>query len=88
MRWRPSRVFARLLKCNEHDESTYVHAGKLLRFKETHEKNFLTPFGKMALPRRVYQADRGGKTYVPLDAAWGMENEFATIEGARSSIVF
>jgi len=79
--------FRAFIEMYEHDESTYVHAGQLLRFKETHEKNFLTPFGKMTLPRRVYQADRGGKTYVPLDAAWGMENEFATVE-VREAVLY
>ena len=44
------------------------------------EKNFMTPFGKMTLPRKVYQADRGKKTHGPLDTAWDMEGQFATIE--------
>jgi hypothetical protein len=34
----------------------------------------------LKLTRRVYQPDAGGKCYVPLDAAWGMEGQFATVE--------
>ena len=40
----------------------------------------MTPFGKMTLPRKIYQADRGGQCHVPLDAAWGMQGEFAAPE--------
>ena len=34
----------------------------------------------MSLSRRLYQADRGGPSFVPLDAHWGMLGEFATAE--------
>lgn len=42
------------------------------------KKNFLTPFGEMSIARSLYQADRGGAAYVPLDAGWGMQGEYAT----------
>lgn len=34
----------------------------------------------MRLSRRLYQADTGGNSYIPLDAHWGMIGEFATPE--------
>jgi len=52
----------------------------LYRYKLESEKEFLTPGGMIKLTRRVYQPDAGGKCYVPLDAAWGMEDQFATVE--------
>ena len=54
--------------------------GALFRRKQASAKTFLTPFGKMRLERSLYQADGGGPSYVPLDALWGMEGEFATVE--------
>ena len=54
--------------------------GTLFRRKQASAKTFLTPFGKMRLERSLYQADGGGPSYVPLDALWGMEGEFATVE--------
>lgn len=71
----------------EFEADTLVHQGKLKRFKKISDKSFMTPFGKMVLPRKIYQADGGGKTHVPLDAAWGMENEFATAE-VREAVLY
>ena len=57
-----------------------VRGEKTMRLKILSEKTFMTPFGKMTLERKVYQADRGGECHVPLDAAWGMEKQFASLE--------
>lgn len=44
------------------------------------KKKFLTPFGEMNITRSLYQADRGGRAYIPLDEKWGMQGEYATRE--------
>lgn len=54
--------------------------GIAYRRKPASRKRFMTPFGEMILERHLYQADRGGPSYVPLDAHWGMVGEFATVE--------
>jgi len=54
--------------------------GVTYRYKLESEKEFLTPGGMLNLSRRIYQPDAGGKCYVPLDAAWGMDGQFATVE--------
>ena len=64
----------------ETDAETIAVEGKTYRYKLDSEKEFLTPGGMIRLTRRVYQPDAGGQCYVPLDAAWGMENQFATVE--------
>lgn len=64
----------------ETDAETIEVEGKTYRYKLDSEKEFLTPGGMIRLTRRVYQPDAGGTCYVPLDAAWGMENQFATVE--------
>ncbi len=51
--------------------------GRVLRFKFTSAKIFLTPFGEMTVTRNLYQADTGGSAYVPLDTKWGMAGEYA-----------
>lgn len=68
------------LSTAETDAETIEVEGRTYRYKLDSEKEFLTPGGMIRLTRRVYQPDAGGKCYVPLDAAWGMENQFATIE--------
>lgn len=64
----------------ETDADTLDMDGVTYRYKLDSEKEFLTPGGIVRLVRRVYQPDAGGKCYVPLDAAWGMEGHFATVE--------
>ena len=64
----------------ETDAETIDVNGLKYRYKLDSEKEFLTPGGMVKLIRRVYQPDAGGKCYIPLDAAWGMEGEFATVE--------
>jgi hypothetical protein len=64
----------------ETDAETIVLDGVTYRYKLESEKEFLTPGGMLKLVRRVYQPDAGGKCHVPLDAAWGMEGQFATVE--------
>jgi len=64
----------------ETDAETIEMDGVTYRFKLESEKEFLTPGGMLKLVRRVFQPDAGGKCYVPLDAAWGMDDQFATVE--------
>ena len=68
------RTFLEQYEC---EADTIVRGEQTLRVKMVSEKVFMTPFGKMTLNRKVYQADRGGQCHVPLDAAWGMEQQFA-----------
>ena len=62
----------------ECDEDVIVVDGKKYRFKMVAEKEFLTKFGPITVPRRIYQQDLGGKIHVPLDIAWNMHGEFMT----------
>jgi len=71
---------------SETHENTVVHDNQKYQFNRTSNKEFQTPFGKMTLPRRLYQ-NENGESFVPLDHAWNMENHFATIE-VRESVLF
>ena len=62
----------------EESQPTIEHKGKTLRWKMKQQKKFLTFWGNMVIERNLYQADRGGKSYSPLDAKWGMQGEYAT----------
>ncbi len=64
----------------ETDAETIDVDGVRYRYKLDSEKEFLTPGGMLKLRRRLYQPDAGGEVHVPLDAAWGMEDQFATVE--------
>lgn len=61
--------------------------GQRLRFKMISPKEFLSCFGPMTLERSLYQADSGGRSYVPLDDFWDMAGEFATAE-VREAVLF
>jgi hypothetical protein len=64
----------------EREEDELRAWNQSFRFKYVSEKRFQTLWGVMPLSRRVYQNAADTLTYVPLDAAWGMQNEFMTIE--------
>lgn len=57
------------------------------RFKMESNKRIETPLDTINLPRRVFQMDRRGKSIIPLDAKWSMENEFCTI-GLREILLY
>lgn len=61
-------------------DPTWEVNGQSLRWKMISPKEFLTCFGPMTLERSLYQADKGGESYVPLDEFWDMAGEFATAE--------
>jgi hypothetical protein len=58
-----------------------------LRFKAVSPKAFLTSFSLIVVDRRLYQADRGGASDVPLDHLWEMDGHFATAE-VRQAVCF
>lgn len=58
-----------------------------LRKKGKVEKAYLTYFGEMIIARSLYQADRGGESFVPLEEKWGMQGHYATIE-VREAVAF
>ncbi len=71
----------------ETTEEKVSRNGVVLGLKQISPKYFLTSFGKIKINRRLYQADRGGRSCVPLDEKWGMHGQFATIE-VRESILY
>ena len=59
--------------------------GQKLRFKAVSPKVFLTDVGTISIDRRLYQADTGGPSYVPLDGFWEMDGHFA-VEEVRQGV--
>jgi len=72
-----------------YDESTptILKDGVMYRLKQVSPKHFLTPFGEIQMARRLYQADKGGRSYVPLDVKWAMQGQYATVE-VRESLLY
>jgi len=68
-------------------DSQIEHQGQTLRYKLVSPKTFLTTFGIIALDRRLYQADAGGLSYVPLDHLWDMAGHFA-VEEVRQAVCY
>jgi hypothetical protein len=80
-------AFKQWLLQHECQDDTIIVNGQLYRFKMAAEKEFLTKFGHIILPRRLYQQDVGGEVYVPLDEAWNMNGQFAAID-VRDSLLY
>jgi hypothetical protein len=79
--------FRTWLQAHETEVGTLDIDGKTYRYKLDVEKEFLTPGGTMTIARRVYQPDAGGPCHVPLDVAWGMVDEYATVE-VRDAVLY
>jgi hypothetical protein len=71
---------------NETRQNAVLHDGEKYQFNRISKKEFQTPFGKIVLERRLYQ-NSNGDSFIPLDHAWNMENQFATSE-VRDAALF
>ena len=80
-------AFRSYLESHDPKRDTIEMEGEIYRWKMSSPKEFLTPGGPMLLPRNLYQPDRGGECCVPLDIAWGMVGQFATME-VREAVLF
>jgi hypothetical protein len=80
-------AFATYLESKESMQDVVVAGGELFRFKYSSEKRFETLWGLAGIRRRVYQNASDTKTHVPLDAAWGMADQFMMIE-VREAVAF
>lgn len=69
-----------------HDETIEVD-GEVYRLKGAMAKRFMTPFGPMIMDRNLFQNKSDTKSYIPLDVAWGMDDEFMTVE-VREAVSF
>ena len=68
--------FQQLAQACEIAEETVVSDDRVYRFKQVVDKEWMTLWGKVVVPRRLYQPDRGGASRVPLDERCGMVNRF------------
>ncbi|MCL2306620.1 MAG: hypothetical protein FWC43_14875 [Planctomycetaceae bacterium] len=78
--------FKTYIQENEIRENTIDHEEQTYQFNRTSTKEFSTVFGKTTIERRLYQ-NSSGESFVPLDHAWNMEGQFATIE-VREAVLF
>ena len=75
------------LKSHDTTEEKIEVNGQRLYRKPSSIKEYLSPFGVMDLERNVYQANTGGKVFIPIDVYWGMLDQFATSD-VRDAILF
>lgn len=54
------------------------HEGRSYRFKMASRKDWLTPFGRVAIKRNYFQQDEGGEGIVPIDVRCGMVDRYMT----------
>lgn len=75
------------IECYEDPQEVIEVHGVTYRFKRAVPKEYETFFGKMTLARRAYQDRFDGEAYYPLDKAWGMCDQYATVE-VREAMCF
>ncbi len=75
------------LESHDTNEDKVLVKGQTLYRKPSSIKEYLSPFGVMDLERNVYQANTGGKAFIPIDVRWGMVDQFATSD-VRDAILF
>ncbi len=80
-------AYKAFIESDDEEDQTVLRDGVVLRFKQVSPKYFLTPFGEIRINRRLYQGDKGGSSYVPLDEKWAMQGEYATLD-VRESILY
>ena len=80
-------AFKTYLESKECETDAVTAWRQTFRFKYVSEKRFMTLWGLQTVSRRVYQNASDELTYVPLDAAWGMQHEFMVIE-VREAVAF
>jgi hypothetical protein len=74
------KAYQSFLESYDRPDFQIEHEGQTLRFKVVSPKTFLTSFGTITVERRLYQADAGGPSCVPLDQHWEMNGHFAVAE--------
>ncbi len=75
--------FERLARACESGDEVIVADGQIYRLKQVVDKEWMTLWGKVVLPRRLYQPDRGGPSRVPMDERCGMAGRFMVPELER-----
>lgn len=79
-------AFVRAVEAQDEVVAAIEWEGRRLRFRDASAKEWLTPFGRASISRRVYAGDGGGASHVPLDEACGMTGQFMTPEVAEMAM--
>jgi hypothetical protein len=80
-------AFRSYLESKDEQRGLVVRDGEVYRYKFDVEKTFIGFWGRTPVTRRLYQNAADTKTYVPLDGAWDMEEEFFMAE-VREAVAF
>lgn len=80
-------VFGAFLESKEEALDIIVVDGETFRFKQLATKACLGVFGGLEVSRRLFQNGTDTKTFAPMDAAWGMQDEYLTME-LREAVAF
>ena len=71
-------VMQRLVEELDEPRAALEFGGERLRYRGMATREWLSPFGKIAVRRRTYRGERGGLSSVPLEDACGMRGRYMT----------
>ena len=80
-------LFGGFLESKEEARDIIVVDGETFRFKQFATKACLGVFGGLEVLRKLFQNGDDTKSYAPMDAAWGMQDEYLTME-LREAVAF
>jgi len=72
------RTLVKVVHTQDEIEGVFEHEGNAHRFKQVSTKEWLSPFGRIAIGRRYYQPDEGGEGVAPIDLRCGMVGRYLT----------
>lgn len=80
-------VFGAFLASKEETRDVIAVGGETFRFKQVATKSCLSVFGSLEVPRRLFQNASDTRSFAPMDRAWGMQEEYLTME-VREAVAF
>jgi hypothetical protein len=89
-----AEAYKAFLESFDEKEEVVNRDGVVCRFKQISPKYYLTPFGEIKINRRLYQADKGGRSYIPLDepvcndGCAGIDFVFSGVDDPRGKLLF
>jgi len=78
-------AFRAFLSAKDEQKDIIVVDGEAFRFKKMSKLHVISLWGSTTISRRLFQNASDTKTHAPLDAAWGMEDEYLTMEVREAS---
>lgn len=80
-------AFVAYLEAKEEDRDAVVWNDEAYRFKQFSNKTFISLWGQTTVSRKLFQNADDTRSFSPMDEAWGMADEYLTME-VREAVAY